>query len=413
MINLFCCVDHAANSQIPCAFANARLPPKNQNWHGTESCDAVIAEMCHIRANMDGRHPSPAPLSDDSDEEHRQKTTNQITREGKWYALCLQSFNRYDFNAYSPSFCSDGLNTIDILRFILSFTGLLVWPLMLTLPLLLSSPLSPTSYKSVFPAAWYEYDPDKGELPKPLGLSLGILAVSVGHVFVLVYFVLFKFGWLTFGEEPKSVQTKGARPYLFQEGVTTHLSQPEGFLLLVTYLTVTWMFRLMPSSYYSFEGSIQWMELFLCLVCQDGIQCAMHRLEHAVSPKFYQMSHKPHHRFTNPRLFDAFNGSLADTIVMILIPLYTTANLVRNCNVWTYMAFGSAYANWLTLIHSEYILPWDGVFRKLGFGTPGDHHVHHKFFIYNYGHLFMWFDRLSGTYRDPREFAPRVFNKNV
>ena len=77
------------------------------------------------------------------------------------------------------------------------------------------------------------------------------------------------------------------------------------------------------------------------------------------------------------------------------------------------MAFGSSYACWLTLIHSEYVFPWDDIFRKLGFGTPADHHVHHKFFKYNYGHLFMWFDRLGGTYRDPREFAPRVFNENV
>jgi hypothetical protein len=32
-------------------------------------------------------------------------------------------------------------------------------------------------------------------------------------------------------------------------------------------------------------------------------------------------------------------------VCMILIPLYITANLVH-CNVWTYMAFGSTYANW-------------------------------------------------------------------
>lgn len=95
---------------------------------------------------------------------------------------------------------------------------------------------------------------------------------------------------------------------------------------------------------------------------------------------------------------------------MILLPLYATANIVRDCNVWTYMVFGSMYANWLVLIHSEYVFPWDGIFRKLGLGTPGDHHVHHKVFKYNYGHLFMWFDRMFGTYRDPQCFAPKLFN---
>ena len=89
-----------------------------------------------------------------------------------------------------------------------------------------------------------------------------------------------------------------------------------------------------------------------CLLVQDFVQYVMHVFEHKASPELYKMSHKPHHRFTNPKLFDAYNGSVADTVLMILIPLYVTANVVH-CNVWTYMAFGSLYANWLTLIHSE------------------------------------------------------------
>jgi hypothetical protein len=258
----------------------------------------------------------------------------------------------------------------------LPWTGALVWPLMLTLPLLLSSTYSPTSYQQVFKAAWYEYDPASSEWPKPLGLSLGILAVAIGQVWVWVFFYLFKFGYL--GRQPVSIQAKGARPYDFQEGLITHISQPEGFVALVGYLAVTWMMHLMPNSYYSFEGSIQWKDLFICLCLQDGIQYVMHILEHKVSPAFYIKSHKPHHRFTNPRLFDAFNGSLADTFCMIIMPLFITANIMRNCNVWTYMAFGSTYASWLTLIHSEYVFPWDATFRRLGFGTPADHHVHHK-----------------------------------
>lgn len=94
-------------------------------------------------------------------------------------------------------------------------------------------------------------------------------------------------------------------------------------------------------------------------------------------------------------------GSAADTFLMILVPLFTTANLVRGANVWSYMAFGSLYANWLTLIHSEYAHPWDGAFRMLGLGTAADHHIHHALFVKNYGHLFMYFDWLCGTYKNP------------
>ena len=291
----------------------------------------------------------------------------------------------------------------------LPWTGALVWPLLLAVPLVLSSHLSFTSYKEVFPSEWYEYDPATDK-PKPLGLTLGVLAVAVGQVFVLAFFYLYRHRYLTRGVEPMPIQARGARPYEFAEGVQTHLSQPEGFVLLVAYLSVTWVLDLMPKSYYSFEGSIQWGNLFACLVTQDGIQYGMHMLEHRLSPTIYQKSHKPHHRFTNPRMFDAFNGSLTDTILMILIPLFSTANIVRGCNVWTYMAFGSMYANWLTMIHSEYALPWDGVFRRFGLGTAGDHHVHHKVFKYNFGHLFMWFDMLGGTYRRPEAFAPKLFN---
>jgi len=284
-----------------------------------------------------------------------------------------------------------------------------VWPLMSTLPLLLTDEKLPTQYSKIFPSEWYNHDPTI-ERPKPLGLVLGICAVVVGHMFLLPIFYLYRQGAFSGGIRPKSIQTKGERKYEFLDGLKTHLTQPEGFILLAIYLTSTWMMGLMPASYYSFEGTIQWSRVFLCLATQDFVQYIMHRFEHCFSFTLYKKSHKPHHRFTNPRLFDAFNGSVADTVLMILIPLFITAHIVRDCNVWTYMAFGSMYANWLVLIHSEYVFPWDSSFRLLGLGTPGDHHVHHKLFVYNYGHLFMWFDQIGGTYRSPKDYSPRIFN---
>jgi len=293
---------------------------------------------------------------------------------------------------------------------VLPWISAVMWPLMLTVPLVLNGLGSAFHYSKIFPESWYIDDSDR---PKPLGLCLGLVTVAVGQLLCLFVFFFFKYGFMSQnGEEPLSIQKRGARSYDYLEGVTTHLSQPEGFVLLGGYLAGTWMFRLMPEAYYSFDGGIDYAKVFLCLVIQDGIQFVMHLLEHSVSPAFYMYSHKPHHRFTNPRLFDAFNGSMLDTICMILIPLYATANLVH-CNVWSYMAFGSFYANWLTLIHSEYTFPWDQLFHHLGFGTPADHHVHHAFFKYNYGHLFIWFDRIWGTYRHPSEFAPKQFNEGV
>lgn len=85
--------------------------------------------------------------------------------------------------------------------------------------------------------------------------------------------------------------------------------------------------------------------------------------------------------------------------------------------------FGSLWSSWLTLIHSEVELPWDPLFNALGLGTAGncsppshplppisptwlcsaaDHHVHHRTFVFNYGHTMMWWDRLAGTYKSPK-----------
>ena len=97
-------------------------------------------------------------------------------------------------------------------------------------------------------------------------------------------------------------------------------------------------------------------------------------------------------------MFNAFDGSIGDTVCMIIVPLYVTSQIFH-VNVWTYMTFGTIYANWLTLIHSEYVHPWDSYFDAIGFGTAENHHVHHKTFKYNYGHLFMYWDYIFGTYK--------------
>jgi alternative squalene epoxidase len=264
----------------------------------------------------------------------------------------------------------------------------LLWPLIVSLPLVLTYN---DFYKSIFPSKWYDnsatdfWYENREVWPSPLGLSLGLLAVVIGQFFTLLYFFL----WIhNFFGERKAIQKVGAPEYNLWDGIVVHLAQPEGFVMLGGYLSLTWIFGLMPSSYYNFSGGINWIHVIMQLLIQDITQYGMHLLEHNLDMRLYRASHKPHHRFTNPKIFDAFNGSPTDTLLMILIPLMITARLV-NANVWSYMAFGSLYANWLTLIHAEYHHPWDNLFRKFGLGTSADHHVHHKLFKYNFGHLFM------------------------
>ena len=235
---------------------------------------------------------------------------------------------------------------------------------------------------------------------QPLGLCLGLLSTAVGQVGVLLYHRL------TLLQDPAELKSKevqrGRVPvYSYWDGVKSHISQPEGLLLLASYLSGTWVFGLMGESYYSFEGGVDVGVVCAQLVVQDFLQTMMHLAEHRL-PSLYVVSHKPHHRFKAPRLFDAFNGSLCDTLFMIVIPLFATQMIVPS-NVWSYMTFGSILGAWLTLIHSEWTHPWEKTFRMLGLGTTGDHHVHHAIFVKNFGHFFLWWDMVLGTYADANE----------
>eukprot|EP00667_Euglena_gracilis_P011788 EG_transcript_12061 len=276
------------------------------------------------------------------------------------------------------------------------------WPAIIALPLFFAYE---DRYRTWIPAHLHEAV--WPGWPAPLGLCLGLISVAIGQVAVVLYHVLHIRGF--FGTT-MPIQSEGARPSVFLDALRNHLSQPEGFAIVGSWLILTWMLNILPQSYYSFEGGIEWGKVAGGLLLQDGLQWVMHYAEHKVSAKLYQLSHKPHHRFVNPIMFDAFDGSLLDTLLMILLPLTIVTQLVY-CNVWTYMTIGSLYSGWLTLIHSEYVHPWEGAFRCIGFGTAADHHVHHKVFVYNYGHLFLYWDRVAGTYKSPADV--RTFNKNV
>lgn len=244
-----------------------------------------------------------------------------------------------------------------------------------------------------------------GRWPSPVGLTLGILAALCAQILVIAYHYA-RLRWCA------TRRVQGARPYEFWEGIRSHLANPGGIVMMVLYLCASWMFDVMPCSYYRFDGGVRWWMVGAQICCQDLLMFVMHRFEHTgwLGPDFYKLSHKPHHRFVNPRLFDAFDGSVPDTFCMILIPLALTAQLLR-ANVWEYMLFGSSWSAWLCLIHSEIHHPWDGLFRLLGLGTAADHHVHHRTFVYNFGHTMMWWDKLLGTYKAPE--SVRSFNHSL
>ena len=250
--------------------------------------------------------------------------------------------------------------------------------------------LCTTSLLVPITCTYYDYNP-VGNVEKVL---LGLASVLVGQISTIGYFFLYKHQYLLLPLNPN----QSVYSYDFCRLTLQHLMQPEGFLLLGTYLFSTYVWNYLPSSYYQTTENIYFGHVLSMLLIQDGLQYIMHRLQHKVHPMLYRVSHKPHHKHRNPILFNAFDGSLTDTCIMIVIPLYITSNVVH-ANVWSYMTFGTMYANMLVWIHSEYCHPWEPLFRWVYIGTSGDHHVHHKFYKYNFGHLFMYWDLFCDTYR--------------
>jgi len=301
----------------------------------------------------------------------------------------------YNFNLIPNSF-----RVISNILLVTSLTSIII-----VVPLLLTYK---DSYKLIIPNKYYSEFNDKVASPLYFGLIFGLSSVAIGQFFTLLYFYLLKKKYIL--NNVVFIQKKNLNNYIYYNELIIHLSNPEGFIMIGVYLIFTWMYKIMPLSYYSFTGGIIWKDVLLQLVIQDSLQFIMHIIQHKSFSFLYKISHKLHHKFTNPKLFDAFNGSYIDTLMMVIFPLLITAQLVHT-NVWSYITFGTLYANWLLLIHSEYSHPWDFLFRLVGFGTSGDHHVHHRLFIYNFGHLFMYWDILYGTYKSPLDID--LFNKKI
>lgn len=230
-----------------------------------------------------------------------------------------------------------------------------------------------------------------------INLFTGIGSIMITQSLIIIYFYFYKLSGFA---EQHRIQKKVIN-YSFWNEAYNHITQLEGIILLSVYLCTTWIYKIMPSSYYISDTSINWLHVMQQCLLVDFLQTLLHLLEHKgfyITKKIYIFSHKPHHRFFNPILFNAFDGSITDTIIMIIIPLFITSQLIH-CNLWSYIVFGNIYSGMLTLIHSEFEHPFDYILKKVGIGTSSDHNIHHRLQKYNYGHMFMYWDRIFGTYK--------------
>jgi len=88
-------------------------------------------------------------------------------------------------------------------------------------------------------------------------LLTGLFAVACAQLAVIAYH------YIHLRTRSPRIQKAAAVPSSFWRDAAGHLAQPEGFLLLGSYLAGSWMFRIMPESYYSGDGGVNLVHVFL------------------------------------------------------------------------------------------------------------------------------------------------------
>merc|ERR1712070_741610 len=126
----------------------------------------------------------------------------------------------------------------------------------------------------------------------------GLLAVIIGQIFFLTYYTIRRLrlcgvrrpqkiqDWYPGDKQVDADDLDPHAPFTSEEvkqlfgEYAKHLSRPGGFFILGSYLALTWMFNLMPASYYNTAGvttlreafaAVDWIHVLLQLMITDGI----------------------------------------------------------------------------------------------------------------------------------------------
>lgn len=196
------------------------------------------------------------------------------------------------------------------------------------------------------------------------------------------------------------------------EALARHLLALESYPLMVLYLVVAW--PRLPDSYRDDRAAPCPGAVLAQLAVFDLAGWLLHRAEHRWRG-LYRLTHSHHHRIQHPRVLDAFRGSVADTAMLILVPLQVTAWSLHllGCAVrfWSFVVFGVLFSTHFLLIHHAGAVRYHRACRAAGVVTYDDHHTHHVRRKCNFGHIFTLWDRAAGTFaatapRDALFFRP-------
>lgn len=145
----------------------------------------------------------------------------------------------------------------------------------------------------------------------------------------------------------------------------------------------------------------------LFIAFSDFVIYFVHRALH--SRWLYRNVHKPHHSFVNTSPFaafafhpvDGYMQGVAYHVFVFLFPFHSVVHLLSLV----------AVSMWTINIHDRVS------FHIPGINGAAHHSIHHTTYKSNYGQYFTLWDKICGTFRDPRQWkrdgAPTLTEKQV
>lgn len=175
-----------------------------------------------------------------------------------------------------------------------------------------------------------------------------------------------------------------------------------GYLIATAIVNVI-TFKIVWACYYYLAPFIipyTWWSFILCIFAYDFARYWAHRLAH--EQRFWWASHVTHHSSDHYNLTVSFRLCWVDQIKLVFfIPVIAIG--FDPMMFFIVHQIGILYQFWQ---HSDLIPPLPKFIENI-FVTPTNHKVHHgknpSYIDVNYGSMFIFWDKLFGTYKEPGE----------
>ncbi|CAF0913848.1 unnamed protein product [Adineta ricciae] len=170
----------------------------------------------------------------------------------------------------------------------------------------------------------------------------------------------------------------------------------------ITHLLIrssVWYFHLHHSTM-SNMNSISLVSFVLKMILYDGLGTVFHQYQHSSYGRVF--NHLKHHQLRTPTLASSAYLSLGELVLSNHIGWIIIGFIPGS--FWDHCLFLVISSLIKRLCHSNHDHPWENtkVYRWLRLVGSHEHHVHHLHPNKNFADLFIFWDKLFGTFLDPK-----------